>query len=207
MKIKIFIIALIAALLVACNSEESIDVESSATGEYNQEGVTEADKQFGKLKNNNNKSSEQTEDIKTVRPDVTKFILEQFDVENSSTKELNGLEYTINDKSITSIFKGEATHKSQNAAYPYSIEIKCFDKEISNSDFVNTIKKDYPNLKVLNMKPYGDVLLENINNNPYSAELHVLWNNENSYYIVFKSETMSVPEILVLSEKFAEYLK
>lgn len=207
MKIKIFIIALIAALLVACNSEESIDVESSATGEYNQEEVTEADKQFGKLKNNNNKSSEQTEDIKTVRPDVTKFILEQFDVENSYTKELNGLEYTINDKSITSIFKGEATHKFQNAAYPYSIEIKCFDKKISNSDFVNTIKKDYPNLKVLNMKPYGDVLLENINNNPYSAELHVLWNNENSYYIVFKSETMSVPEILVLSEKFAEYLK
>lgn len=207
MKIKIFIIAIIAALLVACNSEESIDVESSATGEYNQKGVTEADKQFGKLKNNNKNSNEQTEDIKTVRPDVTKFILEQFDDENSATKELNGLEYKINDKSITSVFKGVATHKFQNAAYPYSIEIKRLDKKVSNPDFVSSIKKDYSNLKVLNMKPYGDVLLENINNNPYSAELHVLWNNENSYYIVFKSETMSVPEILVLSEKFAEYLK
>ncbi len=207
MKIKIFIIALIAALLVACNSEEIIDVESSATGEYNQKGVTEADKQFGKLKNNHKNSNEQTEDIKTVRPDVTKFILEQFDDENSATKELNGLEYKINDKSITSVFKGEATHKFQNAAYPYSIEIKRLDEKVSNPDFVSSIKKDYSNLKVLNMKPYGDVLLENINNNPYSAELHVLWNKENSYYIVFKSETMSVPEILVLSEKFAEYLK
>lgn len=220
MKNKIIIIAFLMILLVACSNEDKVDTTSSATGEYNPEGVTEADKQFGQLRSNANSenqtensenksenSDNQEEDIKTVRPEITQFILEQFNDENSQVKELNGLEYRVNNTVITSVFKGTATHKFQNVAYPYTIEIQHIDEDVTNANFVKTIKREYSYLKVLNTKTYGDVLLENINDNPYSAELHVLWNNGKSYYIIFKSEVMSIPEMLVLSEQFAQYLK
>lgn len=225
MKIKIIIILLISILLVGCKKEEPVDTTSSATGEYNPEGVTKADKQFGRLRSNEKKqtkyaenksenlgnnfenSDNHTEDIKIVRPEITQFIVEQFYDENSIIKELDGLEYRVNETAISSIFKGVAEHKFKNVAYPYTIEIQHIGEDVANADFVKTVKSKYSYLKVLNMKPYGDVLLENIDDNPYSGELHVLWNSRKSYYIIFKSEVMSIPEMLVLSEQFAKYLK
>ena len=223
MKTKIIIVLLISVLIVGCRKEVIVDTESSATGEYSNDYLTEADKQFGQLKNNANtdnqtknsgntdKNSEDSEnlsqEIKTVRPEITQFILEQFNDENSISKELDGLVYRVNDTAISSIFRGVAEYKFKNVAYPYTIEIQHIDEDVSSADFVKTIKSKYSYLKVLNMKPYGDVLLENIKDNPYSSELHVLWNNGNSYYIIFKSDVMSIPEMLVLSEQFAKYLE
>lgn len=204
---KKWLFIFLALLLVSCKSQEEADLTSSATGEYIPEGMTEADKQFGDIRNNNDNSNQESdEEIRTVRPEVTNFILEQFSEENSSIKEFEGLEYRINNSALTSIFKGIVTHKFQNVYYPYTIEIRKIEDEINNENFVDNIKEKNPNLKVLKMNKFNDILLENIGNNQYSGELHIMYENDLKYYLLIKSESMSIPELLMLSEKFGEYL-
>lgn len=210
-KIKIVLLILSLLIFVSCEEKEDIDTQSSATGVY--EGsktgeVTDADRQFGKLrKGKENKSNENKKIDKTVRPEIAKFVEEQF---NDSTKiyKISDLEYSINEKAITTMFKNDAKHILKNASYEYSIEVKQLKDKYNINEFVEKSKNDKPELKAVEMKFYDIVLVNNINNNDHSGELTTIINkNDKSYLIKISSEYLKISEVLMLAEKFSEYIK
>lgn len=201
---KIILAALLLFVLVGCESDE-VDEVSSATGVWDptEAGLSEADVQFGNERKNIG-NSDSTE-IRSVRPEVTRFVMEQFSDENSEENELAGLNYRINEKSLSTSFMSKARHNFKNVGYDYIIEIEEVDK-ISNEEFVSNLASNN-NMSEVEIKEFGKVAVMNNSGNSYSAILETLYEGENSSYTIkISSDLMSIPEILMLTEVFISYL-
>lgn len=199
---KAVLIFLITILLTSCSSKGEIDSTSSATSEWNSDSnkLSEADKQFSKLRQASGKEN-QREEVRTVRKEVTKYLLDQFDDENLEDKRTKDLTYKINNKAMSTSFNNNAKYIIHNSEYDYEISILAQDK-IDIDSFIKKYKTDSSSL--VSMKgTFGQVLVSNINNNSYANKFLGLYNKGDSSYIVeITSDYMSIPEILVAAELF-----
>lgn len=206
---RIYLLLILIFLLSACDRKnDEADLTSGPTSKYDkvQVGTTKADEQFAKLKKKNGKGENKI--IKTVRPEVARFVEEQFKQENIIDKDLDKLQYKINKKAISTSFDDDAKHIFRNIGFDYYINLKKLEKSYSLDDFINENKKKDDKLKIVEMKAYDKVLVENIGNDSFSAKLIALYKKgESSYSLTFSSEKMSIAEIIMLSEKFSEFIK
>lgn len=199
---KIILIFILAILLTSCSKKEEIDTSSSATSEWNSNSdkLSEADKQFNKLRQASGKEN-QKEEVRTVRKEVTKYLLDQFDDENLQDKKTKDLTYKINNKAMSTSFNNDAKYIIHNSEYDYEINILAQDI-IDLDSFIKKYKTESSSL--VSMKDtFGKVLVSNINNNSYASKLVGLYDKGDTSYIVeITSEYMSIPEILVAAELF-----
>lgn len=199
---KAILLFLITILLTSCSSKGEIDSTSSATSEWNSDSnkLSEADKQFSKLRQASGKEN-QREEVRTVRKEVTKYLLDQFDDENLEDKRTKDLTYKINNKAMSTSFNNNAKYIIHNSEYDYEINILAQDK-IDIDSFIKKYKTDSSSL--VSMKgTFGQVLVSNINNNSYASKFLGLYNKGDSSYIVeITSDYISIPEILVAAELF-----
>lgn len=199
---KIILIFIFAILLTSCNSKEEIDSTSAATSEWNSDSdkLSEADKQFNKLRQANGKEN-QKEEVRTVRKEVTKYLLDQFDDENLQDKRTKDLRYKINNKAMSTSFNNDAKYIIHNSEYDYEINILAQDK-IDLDSFTKKYKTDSSSLVTMK-DTFGQVLVSNINNNSYASKFVGLYDKGDTSYIVeITSDYMSIPEILVAAELF-----
>lgn len=204
---KLFIILLVFALSGCSNQGDEVDQTSSATGVWDpsEAGLSEADVQFGNLRKDGQGSSET---ITTVRPEVTRTIVDQFDSEHVEDRSLENLSYKINDKSFTTAFKNQARHVVTEIGYDYAIEIQRLETFMENEEFIEEFNDRDSELGRVEMSTYGQVLVKNVDGNSYASELITSFNTSSeTYAIKFSSQYMSVPEILMLAEEFGLYLK
>lgn len=206
---KIYLLIILIFLLTACDKKsEETDLTSGPTSKYDkaQVGTTKADEQFAKLKKKNGKVENQV--IKTVRPEVARFVEEQFKQDNLKGKSLDNIKYMINAKSISTSFDDDATHLIRNVGFDYDINVKKLDKKYNIEEFIEEFRKKSQNLKIVEMKAYEKILVENIENDSFSSNLIALYNDKDSSYLLkFTSKKMSISEIIILSEKFSEFIK
>ena len=199
---KIILIFIFAILLTSCNSKEEIDSTSAATSEWDSDSnkLSEADKQFNKLRQASGKEN-QKEEVRTVRKEVTKYLLDQFEVENIQEKITKDLTYKIYNKAMSTSFNNDAKYIIHNSEYDYEINILAQDK-IDLDSFTKKYKTDSSSL--VSMKDtFGQVLVSNINNNSYASKFVGLYDKgDTSYIIEITSDYMSIPEILVAAELF-----
>lgn len=199
-KIYLLMLIFIALGFTAC-SKETPELTSGATNKYDklEAARTKADEQFSKLKENDNNGKV----IRTVRPDVAKFVEEEFSEKNTQNKKLDNFEYNINSKAMSTIFKNQAKHIFNTVKYKYEINIEKLEKYYKVEDFVKLLSKNDSKLKTVEMKKFDTVLVRNIDDNSYTSELHAIYSIENdSYYLKFSSKDMSIAEIIMLAEKF-----
>lgn len=207
-RIYLLLIVLIF-LLSACDKKnnEEADLTSGPTSKYDKTeiGTTKADEQFAKLKKKNGKTENQV--IKTVRPEVARFVEEQFKEENIQEKSIDKLSFYINKKAISSSFEDDAKYLIRNVGFDYQINIKKLEKKYSLEEYIEEQRKQDDNLKIVEMKAYDKVLVTNINNDSYASKLSTIISNDGStYQLTFSSEKMSIAEIIMLSEKFSEFI-
>lgn len=207
-RIYLLLIVLIF-LLSACDKKnnEEADLTSGPTSKYDKTeiGTTKADEQFAKLKKKNGKTENQV--IKTVRPEVARFVEEQFKDENIQEKSIDKLSFYINKKAISSSFEDDAKYLIRNVGFDYQINIKKLEKKYSLEEYIEEQRKQDDNLKIVEMKAYDKVLVSNINNDSYASKLSTIISNDGStYQLTFSSEKMSIAEIIMLSEKFSEFI-
>lgn len=207
-RIYLLLIVLIF-LLSACDKKnnEEADLTSGPTSKYDKTeiGTTKADEQFAKLKKKNGKTENQV--IKTVRPEVARFVEEQFKDENIQEKSIDKLSFYINKKAISSSFEDDAKYLIRNVGFDYQINIKKLEKKYSLEEYIEEQRKQDDNLKIVEMKAYDKVLVSNINNDSYASKLATIISNDGStYQLTFSSEKMSIAEIIMLSEKFSEFI-
>ena len=199
---KAIVFLLIAILLTSCSNKEDVDSTSSATSEWNSDSdiLSEADKQFNKLRQASGKEN-QKEEVRTVRKEVTKYLLDQFDDENLQDKRTKDLRYKINNKAMSTSFNNDAKYIIHNSEYDYEINILAQDK-IDLDSFTKKYKTDSSSLVTMK-DTFGQVLVSNINNNSYASKFVGLYDKGDTSYIVeITSEYMSIPEILVAAELF-----
>lgn len=207
-RIYLLLIVLIF-LLSACDKKnnEEADLTSGPTSKYDKTeiGTTKADEQFAKLKKKNGKTENQV--IKTVRPEVARFVEEQFKEENIQEKSIDKLSFYINKKAISSSFEDDAKYLIRNVGFDYQINIKKLEKKYSIEEYIEEYRKKDDSLKIVEMKAYDKVLVTNINNDSYASKLSTIISNDGStYQLTFSSEKMSIAEIIMLSEKFSEFI-
>ena len=207
-RIYLLLIVLIF-LLSACDKKnnEEADLTSGPTSKYDKTeiGTTKADEQFAKLKKKNGKTENQV--IKTVRPEVARFVEEQFKDENIQEKSIDKLSFYINKKAISSSFEDDAKYLIRNVGFDYQINIKKLEKKYSIEEYIEEYRKKDDSLKIVEMKAYDKVLVTNINNDSYASKLSTIISNDGStYQLTFSSEKMSIAEIIMLSEKFSEFI-
>lgn len=207
-RIYLLLIVLIF-LLSACDKKnnEEADLTSGPTSKYDKTeiGTTKADEQFAKLKKKNGKTENQV--IKTVRPEVAKFVEEQFKEENIQEKSIDKLSFFINKKAISTGFEDDAKYLIRNVGFDFEINIKKLEKKYSLEEYIEEYRKKDDNLKIVEMKAYDKVLVCNINNDSYASKLSTIISNDGStYQLTFSSEKMSIAEIIMLSEKFSEFI-
>lgn len=207
-RIYLLLIVLIF-LLSACDKKnnEEADLTSGPTSKYDKTeiGTTKADEQFAKLKKKNGNTENQV--IKTVRPEVTRFVEEQFKDENIQEKSIDKLSFYINKKAISSSFEDDAKYLIRNVGFDYQINIKKLEKKYSIEEYIEEYRKKDDSLKIVEMKAYDKVLVTNINNDSYASKLSTIISNDGStYQLTFSSEKMSIAEIIMLSEKFSEFI-
>ncbi|MFM1525461.1 MULTISPECIES: hypothetical protein [Helcococcus] len=204
-------------LLTACvgNKEVTTDQTSSATGKFdskNLKGVTEADLQFGKLRNENAKNSKNEKKdeniiVKDVRTGVIKFLEDQFSTENIKKFD-NNIRYYVNNKSKSIIFNGNANHIVNGVGYDYRIDISLKTNFNTIEEFFNDLRNKDSSLKTVEVKNIGKVFVKNNNGNNFSSVAYFAYQyNENIYEIKISSEFLSIPEVLLLSEIFYEKIE
>lgn len=206
---KIYTLLFIALILSSC-SNKNIDTTSSATGVWDPEesGLTEADVQFGNLRQENSLAENETTIIKNVRPEVSRFITNQFLDENSEMRELKGLKYRLNNKARSTIFRKNAKHVFAQVGYDYTIELELLDNYVENEEYIKNILNQESKFKEVDMNGIGKVLVKNNENNSYSAILKTNINkDDNTYSLNISSNLMSIPEILMLTEEFTKYIE
>lgn len=218
MKNKISItLILLLIFLVGCQQESKNEAEADLTSgptptEELAKGTTKADQQFGKLRQKKSDPSTSSKSekkiIRTVRPELARFVEEQFASDKIKEYKLDDFVYYVNNKSMGTLFNGNAQHSFKKTAYDYQINIKRLDKEYAVDDFIEKLWSEDQTLKSVDLNGYGRVLVKNIGDNSYSAELYsILTKNSKSYQIQFKSEYMSIAEIIMLAEKYVSLIK
>lgn len=212
MKKKNFILLVtFTFLLTACvgNKEVTTDQTSSATGKFdskNLKGVTEADLQFGKLRNENAKNDE-NKIVKDVRTGVIEFLEDQFSAENIKKID-NNIKYYLNNKSKSIIFNGNANHIVNGVGYDYRIDISLKTNFNTIEEIFNDLRNKDSSLKTVEVKNIGKVFVKNNNGNNFSSVAYFAYQyNENIYEIKISSEFLSIPEVLLLSEIFYEKIE
>lgn len=202
---KILLIISLLIVLVGCSelSVNGLDVTSGATSKYNKndnDEVTKANKQFGEL------SSSQSTDtrITEIRSEVESFINSQF--LNTKEIDLSNMKYEVNEKSMSTIFDNQAQHSMKDTGYDYTIKIKQLDKNYSEDEFIKTLQKKNNSLKILESNELGKVLVKT--NGGYDSQIHGMIDiNENSFYFEIDSKKLSIPELVLIAEKFVKKVK
>lgn len=196
------LILVLMIFLTAC-SNSNVDTVSSATEKW-ESGQTEANAQFSKLEAEKGGNSDK---VTSVREGFVDFLNDQFWKDNITNRNFENLEFVTRSDAMLSNSSKEHHYIIRKQSYNYDIKIRKFDNKIENDTFIKEMTSRDSSLKTIDTNIFDKVLVKNLNGS-YSSALGILYNkNDESYYINFESNQMSIPEILVLAEKFFEFVK